>query len=109
MTSTENGSQHEAECEETHALRSPTKKINDRNQSSETKMSQQKFMAVYKVSECKKKFNHDKRQCMNWHSQADRRRNPFHIGYSTAEVSVANEKWLGCMFLDNIMIFLLCV
>lgn len=75
-----------------HTIRSPTKKHTgtfERNQMSDTtttKMSQQKFMAVYKVNECKKKFNHDKRQCLNWHSQADRRRNPFHVGYTTVEV-----------------------
>ena len=73
-----------------HGFRSPIKKYsNERNGMTEGKISHDKFMAIYKVNECKKKFNHDKRQCMNWHSQADRRRNPFVVGYSTVEVS----KW----------------
>jgi hypothetical protein len=70
------------------------KKFYERNQSTDMKMSQQKFMAVYKVNECKKKFNHDKRQCINWHSQADRRRNPFQTAYSTTEVSMMHEEVL---------------
>lgn len=70
-----------------YSLRSPTRKHSyDKNLVPDNKISQQKFMAVYKVNECKKKFNHDKRQCLNWHSQSDRRRNPFHIGYTTTEV-----------------------
>ena len=47
-------------------------------------------IATYKTLECKKKFNHDKRQCMYWHSRADRRRNPFLVSYATTECSDSN-------------------
>jgi hypothetical protein len=77
------------------------KKFYERNQSTDMKMSQQKFMAVYKVNECKKKFNHDKRQCINWHSQADRRRNPFQTAYSTTEVSVMYQEVLVVGFISS--------
>ena len=84
---TEIRGQNHVETGESISLGSPNKKNSfERNQMPDVKISHQKFMAVYKVNECKKKFNHDKRQCPNWHSQADRRRNPFHISYSTIEV-----------------------
>lgn len=95
-------SHHSHTAGETHTLRSPTKKLAfERNQMSDTtqpKMSQQKLMTVYKVNECKKKSSHDKRQCLNWHSQADRRRNPFHVPYSTVEVRR-----------DHSLLFLCCI
>jgi hypothetical protein len=54
-------------------------------QSADLKAQHHTFMSTYKTQECKKKHNHDKRQCTNWHTSADRRRNPFDIMYSPAE------------------------
>lgn len=47
----------------------------------------QRFMSFFKVHKCKEKMdrNHDKRMCFNWHTKADRRRNPFEVQYSCSE------------------------
>lgn len=47
----------------------------------------QRFMSYFKVHKCKEKLdrNHDKRMCFNWHTKADRRRNPFEVPYSCSE------------------------
>jgi hypothetical protein len=42
----------------------------------------QKVMATYKAFKCKDTTLHDKRTCPNWHTQSDRRRNPFEYNYS---------------------------
>lgn len=84
----------------------PTKKYAlEKNQASDIKISHEKFMSVYKVSECKKKFNHDKRQCINWHSQADRRRNPYQIPYSTSECEngLYCKDYSKCLFAHNML------
>jgi hypothetical protein len=87
LSSMEFSGKTQSEVGEAQTLHSPHKKnAFERNQTPDIKLSQQKFMAAYKVSECKKKFNHDKRQCLNWHSQADRRRNPYVLKYVTNEV-----------------------
>lgn len=52
----------------------------------EIEKAQAQFMANYKLHKCKeKKPNHDKRQCMSWHSKGDRRRNPFEVAYTPTE------------------------
>ena len=47
----------------------------------------QRFMSFFKVHKCKEKMDrtHDKRMCFNWHTKADRRRNPFEVLYSCSE------------------------
>jgi hypothetical protein len=45
------------------------------------------MMATYKINKCKEIANksHDRKNCMNWHSYSDRRRNPFEVAYSSYE------------------------
>ena len=47
----------------------------------------ERFMSSFKVHKCKERVdrNHDKRMCFNWHTKADRRRNPYEIAYSCSE------------------------
>eukprot|EP00981_Chlorochromonas_danica_P002916 scaffold598_cov183-Ochromonas_danica.AAC.6 len=44
-----------------------------------------RILATYKTSHCKQKLPHDRRSCQNWHSKADRRRNPFEFSYGCTE------------------------
>lgn len=44
-----------------------------------------KFMSTYKIEKCKEKGNHDKRMCIFYHSNGDRRRNPFTHPYTCVE------------------------
>lgn len=44
-----------------------------------------RILATYKTSQCKQKVPHDRRSCQNWHSKADRRRNPFEFSYGCTE------------------------
>jgi hypothetical protein len=51
----------------------------------------QKMMATYKVQKCKEVGPHDRKMCMGYHSNSDRRRNPFECVYSCYECPNAVE------------------
>lgn len=51
----------------------------------------QKMMATYKVQKCKEVGPHDRKMCMGYHSNSDRRRNPFEFVYSCYECPNAIE------------------